>query len=120
MTKYNSFLTIFIISVIAMIVFFAVYIKAIFGLISVMHDLRGDEPNTLAILNIMFNPAVIISGIILGFSSLIYRIMGIVYVARNKTVTDGEKAFWIIGFILMGFITGIVFLVMAKGKQFVD
>ncbi len=120
MTKYNSFLTVFIISVIAMIVFIAVYVKAIFGLINVVHDLQGEEPNVLAILNIIFNPAVIISGIILGFSSLIYRIMGIVHVARNKTVTDGEKAFWIIGFILMGFVTAIVFLILAKGKNFVS
>ena len=35
-------------------------------------------------------------------------------------VKDGEKALWIIGFILMGFITAIVFLIMAKGKKFVE
>ena len=58
--------------------------------------------------------------LVLGLSSLAYRILGIVYVAKSKTVSDGEKALWIVGFIIMGFITGIVFLVMAKGRKFVE
>lgn len=120
MTKYNTFLTVFVISVIALFVFLTFYFKAIIELIGTLHNLHGDEPDPIAILSILFTPAVIISGIVLGFSSLVYRIMGIVYVAKNKIVKDGEKALWIIGFILIGFITAIVFLVMAKGKQFTD
>ena len=78
------------------------------------------DSDPIRVITTIFSPTVIISGMILGFSNLIYRILGIVYVAKNKTVSDGEKALWIIGFIIMGFITGIVFLIMAKGKKFVE
>jgi len=120
MTKYNTFLTVFIVSIIALIFFLVFYIQGIFELVYTIDDLKGDEPSPFLILNTLFNPAVLISAIILGISSLVYRVLGIVYVARNKTVNDGEKALWIIGFIIMGFITGIVFLIMAKGRKFVD
>ena len=119
MNKYNTFLTVFIISVIALIVFLVFYMQGIFGFVRSMHDLRGEEPDPFFILNTIFSPQVIISAIILGITSLTYRIMGIVHVAKSKTAKDGEKALWIVGFILMGFITGIVFLVMAKGRKFV-
>ena len=91
MNKYNTFLAVFIISVIAMIVFFIFYLKAIFGFAVNLHDLEGHNPNPFEFLSRIFNPAVIISGIVLGLSSLCYRVFGIVYVARNKTVSDGEK-----------------------------
>lgn len=120
MNKYNTFLTVFVISVIAMIVFFIFYFQAILGVIHIADEFRSDEPSPFLILNTIFSPPVIISGIILAFSSLAYRILGIVHVAKNKTVKDGEKALWIIGFIIMGFVTAIVFLVMAKGRKFVD
>ena len=120
MTKYNTFLTVFIISILALIVFLVFYLQAIFGLVTTLHDLHGEEPNPFAVLSMLFSPPVIISGVILALTSLIYRILGIVHVARNKMVKDGEKALWIIGFILMGFITAIVFLIMAKGKGFVE
>lgn len=81
---------------------------------------NNDKPSHFLIMHTIFSAQVIISGLILGFSSLTYRILGIVHVARNKTVKDGEKALWIIGFILMGFVTAIVFLVMAKGRRFVE
>lgn len=120
MNKYNAFLTVFIISVVAMIVFIMFYMQAIFGLAFNMHQHNAYDSNPFEFLRDIFSPQVIISGIILGISSLVYRIQGIVYVARNKTVTDGEKALWIIGFIIMGFVTAIVFLIMAKGRKFVD
>jgi Na+/proline symporter len=120
MSKYNTFLTVFIIAVIAMIVFFIFYLQAIFGVIRTVDEFRGEEPSPFLILNTIFSPQIIISGLILGFSSLTFRILGIVHVAKNKTVKDGEKALWIIGFIIMGFITAIVFLVMAKGRKFVE
>lgn len=55
-----------------------------------------------------------------GFSSLTCSIPGIVHVARNKTIKYAEKVLWIIGFMLIGFVTAIVFLIMAKGRNFVD
>jgi tellurite resistance protein TehA-like permease len=110
----------FIISVIAIIVFIISYIHGIMGLILTMEEFKDTDPNPILIFNTIFSPAVIISGVILGISSLVYRVLGIVYVARNKNVSDGEKALWIVGFIIMGFVTAIVFLIMAKGKKFVD
>jgi len=120
MKKYNIFLTVFIISIAALIFFLVFYIHAIFNLVYTLHDLNGEDPNPVLILSTLFNPAVLISGIILAMTSLLYRIIGIVHVARSKTVSDGEKAFWIIGFVIMGFVTAIVFLIMAKGKKFVE
>jgi len=120
MTKYNTFLTVFIVSVVALVIFLIVYLQAIFGLVFTLDQLKGDEPSPFLVLSTIFSPAVIISGIILGISSLTYRILGIVYVAKSKTAGDGEKALWIIGFILMGFVAAIVFLIMAKGRKFVE
>jgi hypothetical protein len=120
MNKYNTFLTVFVIAAVALIVFMVFYIQGIFGVVSAVEDMHGEEPSPFLILNTLFSPTVIISAIVLGFSSLAYRILGIVHVVKNKTVKDGEKALWIVGFILFGFVTGIVFLVMAKGRGFVE
>lgn len=120
MSKYHVFLAVFIISVISMIVFFVLYIQAIFGFALNLEELESHSPNPFHFLSTIFSPAVIISGVVFGISSLLCRILGIVYIARSQTVSDGEKALWIIGFIIMGFITAIVFLVMAKGRRFVD
>lgn len=116
MTKYNTFLFIFLLSVIASILFIVFYMQAIFGL--AFHGLEFNDHNPVEFFSRIFSPQLIISGVIMFFSSLAYRILGIVHVARNKTVGDGEKALWIVGFILMGFVTAIVFLVMAKGRKF--
>jgi hypothetical protein len=120
MTKYNTFLFLFIVSTVAIIVFFVFYLQAIFGFALNIHEFEGHNPNPFDVFSRIFSPQVIISGVIMTFSSLAYRIMGIVYVAKNKTVGDGEKALWIVGFIIIGFVTAIVFLVMAKGRKFVE
>jgi hypothetical protein len=120
MNKYNAFLTVFIVSVVALIAFLIFYFSAIFGFAFNVHEYDSIDQNPIRILSSIFTPEVIISGFAMAISSLLYRIMGIVYVARNKTVSDGEKALWIIGFIIMGFVTAIVFLIMAKGRKFVD
>lgn len=115
--KYNTFLWVFIMSVLAGVVFLIFYIQAIFSVVTVSMHQR--EPNPFVIIGSMFNPAVLLSLLVAIAAGLAYRIMGIVSVAKNKTVTDGEKAVWIIGFIFLGFITGIIFLVLAKGKKMV-
>ena len=118
MSRYNTFLTFFIVTIIAFIFFMAIYMNVIFALL--FHAQEYAENDPVRVLNTIFSPTVIISLVILCISSLIYRILGIVYVAKNKTVSDGEKALWIIGFIIMGFITGIIFLIMAKGRKFIE
>ncbi len=118
MTKYNTFLTFFILSVFSLIFFLIFYLQGIFTFAMNAHEYT--DPNPFNIFSTIFNPTVIISGVIMVITSLIYRVLGIVYVANNKTASDGEKALWIIGFIIMGFVTAIVFLIMAKGRKFVD
>ena len=120
MSKYNTFLTLFIVSIVSMILFLVFYFQAIFGLVFNAGNINRLDAHPFEVLRQIFSPAVVISFIIMMLSGLLYRIQGIVLVARNKIVTDGEKALWIIGFVLLGFITAIVFLIMAKGKKYVD
>jgi hypothetical protein len=118
MRKYNIFLTLFIISVIAGCLFIGFYLKAIFAVLVLKRD--NPTPDPFEILTTMFTPAVIFSILIAAVTSLTSRIVGIVSVAKSKTVSDGEKVLWVLGFVFMNFITSIVFLIMAKGKNFVD
>jgi len=118
MVKYNTFLFLFILTILAFMVFMGFYIKGIFSVVIQTQD--NPHANPFEVLSTIFNPAVVISLIVLVVSSLACRILGVVAVAKSKTVTDGEKAFWIIGFVLMSFITSIVFLIMAKGKGFME
>lgn len=118
MNKYNIFLSFFILSILALIAFLVFYLGVIFNF--AMHSRNFSDSDPFEVIATIFNPSVIMSGIVLAITSLIYRVLGIVHVARSKSVSDGEKALWVIGFLLMGFITAIVFLVMAKGKKFVE
>ena|SRR5436190_1626616 len=118
MSKYNTFLAGFIISIVALIVFLVVYLGAIFSLVKYADELGHDDP--FEIIAILFSPEVIISGLVMAISNLLYRVLGIIHVAKNKTISGGEKALWVIGFIIMGFVTAIVFLVLAKGKNLVE
>lgn len=109
MAKYNTFLFVFIISIIAIIVFLIFYMQAIFGFAMNLNNMEQVHHNPFEFFGRIFTPMVIISGMLMAISSLVYRILGIVHIARNKTVNDGEKALWIVGFIIMGFVTAIVF-----------
>ncbi len=119
MNRYTGFLTFFILSFVASIVFFYFYLHAIFSFALPFHEPHGSG-DPLGIFFGIFSPQVLLSLLAMAVFSLVYRILGIVYVARNKKVSDGEKALWIVGFLLMGFVTAIVFLVMAKGRGYVD
>ena len=92
--------------------------KAIFAVIVVARD--NPRPDPFEILSTIFSPPAILSIVIAVITSLINRILGIVSVAKSKTVSDGEKVLWVLGFVFMSFVTSIVFLIMAKGKQFVE
>ena len=116
--KYKTFLWTFLLSIFSGIVFFIFYLKAIFSV--VRYSAYNDHPDPFSILEKLFTPPVIISFIILVAASLAYRIMAIVCVAKNKVIASGEKALWIVGFVLLGFVTAIVFLIMAKSKQLVE
>ncbi len=118
MNRYNVFLSLFILAIISFIVFFYFYLNAILTIIAQSHEHISQDP--FEVFSNFFNPGILIAGLVLAFSSLAYRILGIVYVAKNKTASDGEKALWIIGFILFGFVTAIVFLILARSRHFLD
>ena len=94
--------------------------KGFFTIMTHAQDFAESKPNPADIFGTIFSPAVIISFIIVTAISITNRIIGIVAVAKSKTVSDGEKAMWIVGFVLMSFITSIVFLIMARGKGFME
>lgn len=85
-----------------------------------LHVQEYSDHDPFEVFKNIFSIPVIISFSVLALSSLANRIMGIVAVAKNNTVSDGEKALWIVGFVLLSFITSIVFLIMAKGKGFAE
>lgn len=116
--KYKAFLWTFIASVAAGIIFLVYYLKAIFSLTRIAYN--GYEPNPYSVLEAIFSPGVIISFVVLVLASLAYRIMAIVWVARNKVISGSEKALWIVGFILLGFVTAIVFLILAKSRRLIE
>lgn len=116
--KYKAFLWTFITSVAAGIVFLVYYLQAIFSFTKTAF--RGYDPDPYSVLEAIFSPGVIISFVILVLASLAYRIMAIVWIARNKVISGGEKALWIVGFILLGFVTAIVFLVLAKSRRLIE
>ena len=118
MSKYNIFLLLFISSTAAAILFFIFYIQAIFGFAFNDHDYLRNTRTPWEFFGRIFSPQVVVTIIIAGITSLAYRIMGIVLVAKNKVVSDGEKALWIVGFVIMSFITSIVFLILAKNRKF--
>jgi hypothetical protein len=115
--KYNTFLWVFILSIVAGIVFLAFYVQAIISIAKM--GINENEPDPFSILGQIFNPAVLLSLLAALVTGLAYRIMGIVWVAKNKTASGGEKALWIVGFIILGFVTGIVFLALAKSRKLI-
>lgn len=116
--KYKIFLWTFILSVIAGVVFFIFYLQAIFSLARSTYS--GYDPDPFAVLGNIFTPAVVVSFVVMVLASLAYRIMAIVWIAKNKIINSSEKALWIVGFILLGFVTAIVFLILAKSRQLVE
>ena len=120
MSKYNTFLTLFIVSIVAGILFFIFYFQAIMGFAFHSREFAQNRTDPFEVFASIFSPQVILSFVVMALTSLACRIYGIVLVAKNKTVSDGEKALWIVGFVLLSFITAIVFLIMAKGKRFTE
>jgi hypothetical protein len=118
MGKYNTFLTLFIVATIAFLFFMGFYIGGFF--LAAAQAFDKPNPDPFEMFRLIFSVKVIVAFIIAATASLINRIFGIVIVAKNKTISDGEKALWIIGFVLLSFVTSIVFLIMAKGKKLVE
>lgn len=65
----------------------------------------------------LFSPVWLAALIFMSITGLLYRVLGIVFAVRNPNLEGGEKAMWVIGFVLFGFITAIVFMVMATSRD---
>jgi magnesium-transporting ATPase (P-type) len=116
--KLHTFIWVFILSVLSSVVFMVFYLKAIFSFVH-HADMYEHTTDPFAFFANIFTPQVIISLIIMIITSLAYRIMGIVWIAKNNIISGGEKALWIVGFIILGFVTAIVFLALAKSRKLI-
>ncbi|MBL7707315.1 MAG: hypothetical protein JNM21_17350 [Taibaiella sp.] len=122
LTYYRLLVISFILSLLAGIAFFIFYGSVIISLIGNVQDFSNQiqaPPDPEAILRLFFNPALIISGAIAGIASLTNRIIGIILIAGNKTMQEGERVLWILGFILMNIVTNIVFLALKNTRNLV-
>jgi hypothetical protein len=119
MNKYNNFLLLFIVEVAAFCIFIYNYLKVFIAFS--FETVNQHTPNDpFALFGMIFNPTIIISFIVLLLTSWLTRIFGILSIAKNKTITEGEKVIWVIGFVFMSFIASIVFLFAAKKKGFME
>lgn len=116
MTKYNLFFILLLVSILAFIFFMGFAAREIFTYI--MQAKENQAPNQAEVWKFLLSPPLIISFLTAVVTNFAYRVWGIVMVIKNKTVSDVEKAIWIIGFIVMSFITAVVFLIMAKSRKF--
>jgi hypothetical protein len=120
MIRYNTFLLVFIISIITAITSAIFYFQSIFKFIKQVEYQDKNIISPFEMLSTIFTPQLLITVAIAAAAGLTYRIYAIVSITRNKTISDGEKALWIVGFILIGFVTAIVYLALAKGKKLAE
>jgi predicted permease len=114
MNQYRLFVAAFIISIIAMIVFFATYFN---GLMNMMREaIHHEDIDPFYFFEMIFSPLMLTALAILIISGLLYKVLGIIFVARSSKLPGGEQAIWIIGFVLFGFITAIVFMAIGKSR----
>jgi len=117
MSRYNTFLTVFITACITIAVFVLFYLQSFFAMaINTEHGIVHESHDFFY----FFNQQIIISGIVTVIANLAYRILGIVYISKIKSLTDVEKVVWALGFIFFGFVVAIVFLLIAKNRKFLD
>lgn len=118
MTRFQLSLALFLVSIIAGVIVGITWIQSIFQIVKDSPEYNDDATSAFQVLSTLFSPGLIVSLVILCLSSLAFRILAIVHVASAKTIQTGEKALWIIGLIIMGFITGILYLVFSYQKRF--
>jgi tetrahydromethanopterin S-methyltransferase subunit F len=114
MNAYRIFILCFCASTLALGVFLFSYIQSIAQIIQMADSLEG-RPSE--IFSLLFSPTWIIALLVMAIGSLAYRVLGIIFIARNPNLEGGEKAIWIIGFVILSFITAIVFMAMASSRN---
>ncbi|MBX9448259.1 MAG: hypothetical protein KL787_00425 [Taibaiella sp.] len=117
---YNIFKLAFFISLLGLAVFFVSYFMNIMDLVKNAEQLQeynNSDPGY--VLKTLFSPAMLTSLVITTIAQLTYIILGIVFVVRNKNIQDTERVLWILGFLLVGFVTAIVFMILNKSRRLV-
>lgn len=122
-THFRLLVLSFIVSLLAGILCAVFYGSAILTLMSSIEPASNgtlaSPPDPERILHLFFNPALIISGALSGIAAVTNMILGIIIVAGNKKMQEGERVLWILGFILMNVITNILFLALRKSRNLV-
>lgn len=117
---YHLLIVTFILSNIAGILLVVFYFQAIadlFGGLDAMAIGAPQEPDPSDVFRFFFGPKIVLSFLVLTVSSLANTIIGIVLIARNRTVSPDAKVLWILGFILLGFVTNIVFFALRRSND---
>lgn len=115
---YKIFKTTFFLSILFGILLMVFYIKNIMSLSTLEMPVPDDSGmvNPFSIFSQIFTPTILILYILTLICNLTYMIIGIIFIVRKEPMNGTEKAFWIIGFLMLGFITAIVFMVLNKSK----
>lgn len=119
MNQYRIFIASFMISIAAMIAFFATYFNGLINVMRAVSHSEGMPMDPFYFFKMIFSPLMLITLAVLIISGLLYKVLGIIFVARNAKIPGGEQAIWIIGFVLFGFITAIVFIAIGKSRGLV-
>lgn len=117
---YKIFKLAFFISLLGLAAFFVSYFMNIMDLVrnaEQLQEYNNSDPGY--ILKTLFSPTMLTSLIITTIAQLTYIILGIVFVVRNKNIQDTERVLWILGFLLVGFVTAIVFMILNKSRRLV-
>lgn len=122
-TLYQFLVFTFILGIISSILFLVFYMQgfsALFGGWNNMINIDEAEPpfgGPDELFNFLFSPKIIISFLVMLISGIGNMILGIVLIARNRFVKSDAKVLWILGFIILPFVTNIVFFALKKSHN---
>ena len=128
---YRVLVATFILSIVASVVAGITYFQAIFHLLQSTTATQsfGEGatdgrlqmgPSPEEILNLFTSPILLISFVIALLASLANKIIGIIITVSNTSMRSNHRVFWILGFILFGFITNIVFFALKNSNNLLD
>lgn len=129
---YRVLVVTFIVTIVAGIVAGISYFQAMFHLLQTMPggtqalgQVSDDEvlrmgPSPEEIINIFFSPILLISAMLALLAGLANTIIGIIITVSNTSMRSQNRVFWILGFILFGFITNIVFFALKNSNNLLD
>lgn len=115
MKLYKPFVIAFILSVVALIVFMVVHFQTMFSFIKNAETMNPESPSE--VFGMIFTPMWIASFILLILSSLTYQILGVIMIVKNPNINSTDRVLWILGFVMMAFITAIIFMALRKSKN---